>query len=631
MTEQPTEVVAVDAGGTQHPRRGRRPGRPVPGLRRRGQRQPDRRRAGGRRDVRGGERVGGLGRRRCRAPDPAGRARDGGCGQYLRHRRDPPPARGRRRRRAAGPRVRPAGDVLLGHPSPDGYAVIAGTGAGAIRVEDGRQVAVADGLGWLLGDEGSGFWIGQRVVRAALADLDGRGPSTALTPLVLGRLGVPAPSDAGDREPILAVVRALYAGPPVRLADFAGLVFEVDRDQTADGILDDAAAALARTLTAVRSADRLGSGGARRRHPGARPSGRRSTRRRVRRGRGPDRDRRRRRRLGPRPPPRRDPRGRGRLRRGDDLTRRRPLSSLCRRPRKDSNLRSRLRRAVLYPLSYGGSGGTTIPAAPAAAETGAASARRPAGSGRRKSVEGAARAPIPLPGDPRAALRPDRRLPGGSLRPGCDHAARRRARDGHGRASAAEGSRRLRHQRRAPAGQAAGQPPREFAGLVAARLAAADGIAGVEVAGPGSSTSASTRPRRARWPTTSSRPAGVRRLRGRARSRRSTSSSSRPTRPARSHLASARWAAVGDALARLLEASRPRRDPRVLLQRRRRPDRPVRRSLLRRGAARADPGGRLPGQYITEIAEQVVAAHPEAPRAARRRGPRGRSGPTASG
>jgi N-acetylglucosamine kinase-like BadF-type ATPase len=136
---------------------------------------------------------------------------------------------------------------------PDGYAVIAGTGAGAIRVEDGRQVAVADALGWLLGDEGSGFWIGQRVVRAALADLDGRGPATALTRLMLARLGVPAPSEAGDREPIVAVVRALYASPPVRLADYAGLVFEVGEDGTADRILDDAAAALARTLTAVRS------------------------------------------------------------------------------------------------------------------------------------------------------------------------------------------------------------------------------------------------------------------------------------------------------------------------------------------------------------------------------------------
>jgi glucosamine kinase len=136
---------------------------------------------------------------------------------------------------------------------PDGYAVISGTGAGAIRVEAGHQVAVADGLGWLLGDEGSGFWIGRRVVRAALAELDGRGPATALTPLLLARLGMPAPSAPGDREPIVALVQALYAAPPVRLADHARLVFEVDGDETAGTILDDAATALARTLSAVRS------------------------------------------------------------------------------------------------------------------------------------------------------------------------------------------------------------------------------------------------------------------------------------------------------------------------------------------------------------------------------------------
>jgi glucosamine kinase len=135
----------------------------------------------------------------------------------------------------------------------DGYAVICGTGAGAIRVEDGRQVAVADGLGWLLGDEGSGFWIGHRVVRAVLADLDGRGPRTALTPLLLARLGAAGSSGTSDREPIIAVVRALYDAPPVRLADYAPLVFEVKGDGTADRVLDEAAAALERTLAAVRS------------------------------------------------------------------------------------------------------------------------------------------------------------------------------------------------------------------------------------------------------------------------------------------------------------------------------------------------------------------------------------------
>jgi N-acetylglucosamine kinase-like BadF-type ATPase len=141
-----------------------------------------------------------------------------------------------------------------GTHQPDGYAVVAGTGAGAIRVEKGRQVAVADGLGWLLGDDGSGFWIGQRVVRAVLADLDGRGPSTALTPLLLHRLAVPGPSGPGDREPVRAVVTALYAGPPVRLADFAALASDTDGDETSERILDDAAVALVQTLTAVRSA-----------------------------------------------------------------------------------------------------------------------------------------------------------------------------------------------------------------------------------------------------------------------------------------------------------------------------------------------------------------------------------------
>jgi N-acetylglucosamine kinase-like BadF-type ATPase len=132
-----------------------------------------------------------------------------------------------------------------------GYAVIAGTGAAAIRVEDGQQVGVADGLGWLLGDDGSGFWIGQRVARAALADLDGRGPATALTPALRSRLEVP--EDLAPRNAAEVVTRSLYAARPVRLADLAVLAFETAGDPVADAIVAAAAQGLATSLRAVLS------------------------------------------------------------------------------------------------------------------------------------------------------------------------------------------------------------------------------------------------------------------------------------------------------------------------------------------------------------------------------------------
>ncbi len=67
----------------------------------------------------------------------------------------------------------------------------------------------------------------------------------------------------------------------------------------------------------------------------------------------------------------------------------------------------------------------------------------------------------------------------------------------------------------------------------------------------------------------------VRRPRTRSRARRSTWSSSRPTRPVRCTSARVRWAAVGDALGRIFTHDRRRGHPRVLLQRPRRPDRQV--------------------------------------------------------
>lgn len=140
-----------------------------------------------------------------------------------------------------------------------GYAVVSGTGACAIRVAHGEIRATADGLGWLLGDRGSGFWIGHRVARAVVRDLDHAGPATALTPALLEHLGLTsaaaqAAEDATDTEgrsrALTEVVGALYALRPIELASFAPLAFATD-DPVAERILRRAGEHLAATLTAV--------------------------------------------------------------------------------------------------------------------------------------------------------------------------------------------------------------------------------------------------------------------------------------------------------------------------------------------------------------------------------------------
>jgi glucosamine kinase len=64
------------------------------------------------------------------------------------------------------------GDVVTafaaGSSSPRGAVLIAGTGAIAAEVDGTSIVRTVDGLGWLLGDEGSGRWIGLQAVRCAV-------------------------------------------------------------------------------------------------------------------------------------------------------------------------------------------------------------------------------------------------------------------------------------------------------------------------------------------------------------------------------------------------------------------------------------------------------------------------------
>lgn len=139
-----------------------------------------------------------------------------------------------------------------GSAEPFGYAIVAGTGASAIRVSGGRAEAISDGLGWLLGDRGSGFWIGRRVARAVVRDLDHAGSETTLTRAVLEHLGITADAThrVGRSRALEQVVESLYALRPIELAALAPLAFAAG-DPVAEGILRRAGEHLADSLAAV--------------------------------------------------------------------------------------------------------------------------------------------------------------------------------------------------------------------------------------------------------------------------------------------------------------------------------------------------------------------------------------------
>ncbi|MCP2352191.1 BadF/BadG/BcrA/BcrD ATPase family protein [Nonomuraea roseoviolacea] len=101
---------------------------------------------------------------------------------------------------ASPPRL--VGDVdvayAAGTAEPSGTLLLAGTGAAAARFSGRAVVAVADGLGWLLGDEGGGFWIGRAGVRAAVRALDGGGPYGPLVELICAHFGVTGVTEVTD-------------------------------------------------------------------------------------------------------------------------------------------------------------------------------------------------------------------------------------------------------------------------------------------------------------------------------------------------------------------------------------------------------------------------------------------------
>ncbi|HTN58651.1 MAG TPA: BadF/BadG/BcrA/BcrD ATPase family protein [Protaetiibacter sp.] len=88
------------------------------------------------------------------------------------------------------------GRVLLAHDSVTSYlgtlgdqhGVVVASGTGSIILAVGPAgVARVDGWGYLMGDAGSGYWLGRAALDAVMRAHDGRGPATALTEVVRSR------------------------------------------------------------------------------------------------------------------------------------------------------------------------------------------------------------------------------------------------------------------------------------------------------------------------------------------------------------------------------------------------------------------------------------------------------------
>ena len=107
-----------------------------------------------------------------------------------------------------------------GAPGLAGIVIIAGTGSIAYGRDANGRAARAGGWGHVLGDEGSGFWLGRQALSAILRAADQRGAKTALAAPVMAHFGVTRETD---------LVHPVYEGgmKPKVVAALASIVGEV--------------------------------------------------------------------------------------------------------------------------------------------------------------------------------------------------------------------------------------------------------------------------------------------------------------------------------------------------------------------------------------------------------------------
>jgi glucosamine kinase len=127
-----------------------------------------------------------------------------------------------------------------------GVAAISGTGSNVFGVGADARPWQAGGWGHLLGDEGSGYWLGIESIKAALRDRDASGPPTAL-------------SDAAPaffKQPSVEALAAHVYSKPLTKGEVAAFATETGRladggDAVARELYERGATELGRQVAAV--------------------------------------------------------------------------------------------------------------------------------------------------------------------------------------------------------------------------------------------------------------------------------------------------------------------------------------------------------------------------------------------
>ncbi|MGA2319693.1 MAG: BadF/BadG/BcrA/BcrD ATPase family protein [Solirubrobacteraceae bacterium] len=136
-----------------------------------------------------------------------------------------------------------------------GVAVISGTGSNVFGVGPEGRPWRAGGWGHLLGDEGSGYWLGIQSIKAALRDREASGPETALSGALLEFFKAPS---------VEALAASVYSKPLTKgeIAAFAVQTAKVAErgDAVARELYERGARELGEQIAAVIRRTGLGGG-----------------------------------------------------------------------------------------------------------------------------------------------------------------------------------------------------------------------------------------------------------------------------------------------------------------------------------------------------------------------------------